>query len=59
MDYRTLAQSILQSLPPSQLQPKQTSRQSDDDRIAQIVWGRMQLEISLNKPSAHRSMLLI
>lgn len=59
MDYRAMAQSILQALPSSQFQPRLTSSQSDDERIAQTVWTRMQLEISFNKPSVYRSLMLV
>lgn len=57
MDYEAIAQAILQTLPISQLQPKQISRESDDDRIAQVVWRRMQLEMNLDSPSVKRSSL--
>lgn len=59
MDYRTLAQSILQALPSYEPQPRQTSRQSDDERIAELVWTKMRLEISLSQPSAYRSFMFI
>lgn len=61
MDYQTIAQAILQTLPPSQLQPRQTSKlkETDDDRIAQVVWRRMQLEMNLDKPSLNRLSMLV
>lgn len=59
MDYRAMAQSILQALPSSHPQPRLTANQSDDERIAQTVWTKMQLEISFNKPSVYRSLLLV
>lgn len=33
--------------------------QSDDERIAQSVWVRIQLELTLNKPSFPRSLMLV
>lgn len=59
MDYRTLAQSILQTLPSYEPQSAQPSKQSDDERIAEMVWTKMRLEISLNRPSAYRSFMFI
>jgi hypothetical protein len=59
MDYRSMAQSVLQGLPKQQSQPRQTSMQSDDERIAQSVWVRIQLELTLNKPSFPRSLMLV
>lgn len=59
MDYRTLAQSILQTLPSYEPQPAQPAKQSDDERIAEMVWTKMRLEISLNRPSAYRSFMFI
>lgn len=59
MDYRTLAQSILQTLPSYEPQPKQHSNQSDDERIAEMIWTKMRLEISLRQPSAYRTFMFI
>lgn len=59
MDYRTLAQSILQTLPSYEPQLQRPSKQTDDERIAEMVWTRMKLEISLNKPSAYRSFMFV
>ncbi len=43
MDYRAIAQSILQNLPEPEQQPIQRSQQSDDERIAAIAWTRLKL----------------
>ncbi|NJR63711.1 MAG: hypothetical protein HC769_36035 [Cyanobacteria bacterium CRU_2_1] len=59
MNYQAIAQSILQTLPPSQLQPKRVSKESDDERIAQVVWMRMQLEMNFDRYLPGRSLLLM
>ncbi|MEM9451972.1 MAG: hypothetical protein AAGA75_26065 [Cyanobacteria bacterium P01_E01_bin.6] len=43
MDYRAIAQSILQNLPEPDQTPIQRSAQSDDERIAAITWTRLKL----------------
>ena len=49
MDYLAIAQTILASLPFTQdhdisdLKPIKRKHQSDDERIAEIAWARMQL----------------
>lgn len=59
MNYRMIAQTILESLPPSELEPTRRFKESDDERIADVVWRRMQLEMSFNQPSYQRSSLLV
>ena len=49
MDYLAIAQAILKSLPFTQehytsgIEPISRKVQSDDERIAEIAWARMQL----------------
>ncbi len=43
MDYLAIAQSILQNLPVPDAVPIRRTHQSDDERIAEIAWMRMQL----------------
>ncbi|MEM8863245.1 MAG: hypothetical protein AAGD96_33465 [Chloroflexota bacterium] len=60
MDYLAIAQAIIKSLPLTQdlysddLEPIKRKTQSDDERIAEIAWARMQLmhqERSSNGPT--------
>lgn len=59
MNYRSMAHAILETLPPPALPALQRSKESDDERIARVVWRRMQLEMNLDHYSANRSSLLV
>lgn len=48
MDYRAIAQTILLRLPTEPVFEPSSSHESDDERIAQVVWRRMQLEMDLD-----------
>lgn len=64
MNYLAIAQAILQSLPftndhyTSDLEPIKRKPQSDDERIAEIAWTRMQL-IHREKSSKGPNMLFL
>lgn len=64
MDYLAIARSILKDLPDTHIdgppvQPRHRSYQSDDDRIAQIAWTRMKLQMTVERSSLKSYLLLV